>query len=216
MSSNEGKLLHEFYCAALGINWFDAKILPFFNYEEEWLLLTNHRSTCSSWSFVLMRCCALTWVTKNLMRAISNVHAGRIWPMGTGSPSLAYNDALSPIPWSDVTGQFYCICCRPGSEEAGSKQLIMFFIVRGHDITKLVVTLDSNPAIQDRPVFRHTWAGLLSLVTSPACLTRRRLTINYHPNQEAPAIFNPPPVYRLFLQHSSQTSSSSLRHMLSW
>ena len=33
-----------------------------------------------SWSFVLTRCCTLTWVTKSLMRTISNVYAGRRFP----------------------------------------------------------------------------------------------------------------------------------------
>jgi len=33
-----------------------------------------------SWSFVLTRCYTLTWVTKILMRAKSNVHAGRRFP----------------------------------------------------------------------------------------------------------------------------------------
>jgi len=30
-----------------------------------------------------------TWVTKNLMRAISNVHAGRIWPADRRFPTPA-------------------------------------------------------------------------------------------------------------------------------
>ena len=71
----KGRINRGWSLASRKINWFDAKILPFSNYEEEWLLLTNHRSTCSSWSFVLTRCCALTGVTKIVMRAISNVHA---------------------------------------------------------------------------------------------------------------------------------------------
>ena len=64
------------------INQFYPKIFPLFNFEEEWLLVTDYISTCLPWSFVLTRCCALSWVTKILMRAISNVHAGRIWPAG--------------------------------------------------------------------------------------------------------------------------------------
>jgi len=35
------------------------------------------RYTCLSRSFGLTRCCTLAWVTKIMMRAISNVHAGR-------------------------------------------------------------------------------------------------------------------------------------------
>jgi len=66
--------------ASRKINWFYPN-LPLANYEEEWLLLTDYISTYLSWSFVLMRCCALTWVTKILMRAISNVHAGRRFPL---------------------------------------------------------------------------------------------------------------------------------------
>jgi len=37
-------------------------------------------STCLSWSFVLTQCWTLTRVTKILMRAIWNVHAGRRFP----------------------------------------------------------------------------------------------------------------------------------------
>jgi len=54
--------------------------LPLSSYEEEWLLLKYYLSTCLSWSFVLMRCGTLTWVTKILMRAISNVHPGHRFP----------------------------------------------------------------------------------------------------------------------------------------
>jgi len=59
-------------------NWFYPKILPFFNYEEDWLLLTCNLSTCLSWWFVSTRCCTLTWVTKILIRAVSTVHACRM------------------------------------------------------------------------------------------------------------------------------------------
>ena len=63
----------------------------FFTYlpEEEWLLLTYYLSTCSSWSFVLTRGCTLTWRSKILMRSISNVHAGRIWPARRRFPTPA-------------------------------------------------------------------------------------------------------------------------------
>ena len=55
---------HELCIIAGGckINWFYPKVLPFSNYEEEWLLLTYYLSTCLSWIFVLTRCCTLTWV----------------------------------------------------------------------------------------------------------------------------------------------------------
>jgi len=43
-------------------------------------------STCLSWGIVMMGSCALNWVTKILMRAISNVHAGRIWSAGRRFP----------------------------------------------------------------------------------------------------------------------------------
>ena len=61
------------------IDWFYPEILPLSNHEEEWLLLTYYLCTCLSWIFVSTRC-ALTWVTNILVRPISNVHAGRIWP----------------------------------------------------------------------------------------------------------------------------------------
>jgi len=46
---------------------------------------------CLSRSIVLTGCCALTWVTKTLMQAISNVHAGRIWPAGRRFPTPVVN-----------------------------------------------------------------------------------------------------------------------------
>jgi len=50
-------------------------------------LLHPTLSTCLSWSFVLAWFCTLNWVTKILMQAIPNVHAGRIWPMGRRFPT---------------------------------------------------------------------------------------------------------------------------------
>jgi len=41
------------------------------------ILLTYHLSICFARSFVLKRFCTPNWVTKFLMGAISNVHAGR-------------------------------------------------------------------------------------------------------------------------------------------
>jgi len=38
---------------------------------------------CLPRSFVLTRCCVLSWVTKILMRAILNVHAGPKFPAPT-------------------------------------------------------------------------------------------------------------------------------------
>ena len=63
--------------ASRKINKVHPKILPLFNNEEEWLLLTYYLSTCLSWCSVLKRCCTLTWISKILMQAIWNVHAGR-------------------------------------------------------------------------------------------------------------------------------------------
>jgi len=47
-------------------------------------------SPCLSWSFVLTQCWSLHRVTKILIRAISNVHAGRIWPGGRRFSPLVY------------------------------------------------------------------------------------------------------------------------------
>jgi len=61
------------------------------NYAKgpEILLLTCClHAVCLSWSFVLTRCCILTWVTKTLMRAILNVHAGHFGPWAAGFPLL--------------------------------------------------------------------------------------------------------------------------------
>ena len=55
-------------------------------YEREMLLLIYCLSICLSWSFVLTRCCVLTWVMKIAKEAISNVHAGRMFP--TPAPKL--------------------------------------------------------------------------------------------------------------------------------
>ena len=62
--------------------------------------------TCLSWSFVLTRCCTLTWVTKILMTAISNVHASRRFPTPALQHvsifcSLAGSAEVSPL---DFTG----------------------------------------------------------------------------------------------------------------
>ena len=76
--SRAAGIVHYRRRAAKSINF----VLIFYRYPTmrksgfSWLYLT----TCVSWSFVLTRCCTLTWVTKILMRAISNVHAGRRFP----------------------------------------------------------------------------------------------------------------------------------------
>ena len=57
------------------------------NHEEEWLILAYYLSTCLSRSFVLTRRCTLSWVTKILMWAISNVHADRLWRGGRRFPT---------------------------------------------------------------------------------------------------------------------------------
>jgi len=57
-------------------------MLPSSYYEEKCFFLTYYLSTCLSWSFLLRRCCALVWVTKILMRTISNIHVDCIWPAG--------------------------------------------------------------------------------------------------------------------------------------
>jgi len=65
--------------AATSIN-FILKNIFFIWLSGRVTLFTYYLRTCLSWSFVLTRCCTLTWVTKILMRAISNVHAGRRFP----------------------------------------------------------------------------------------------------------------------------------------
>jgi len=59
------------------------------NYEERQFLLTYCLSIHLSWSLVLTWCCTLSWVTKILMQAICNVHAGRFWPAGHRFLTLA-------------------------------------------------------------------------------------------------------------------------------
>ena len=94
--------------------WRAAKsiyfILKFYLYQKEWLLMTYYLSTCLSRSFVLTRWCTLTWVTKIMLRAISNVHAGRIGPAARRFPT----PALGPLPiqyserkaWSQLFAKF--------------------------------------------------------------------------------------------------------------
>ena len=48
--------------------------------QRERLLLAYCICVCLSRSFVLTLCCVLIWVTKILMRAMLNVHAGRKFP----------------------------------------------------------------------------------------------------------------------------------------
>ena len=48
--------------------------------EQETLLLTYCQRVWLSWSFVLTYCSVLTWITKILMQATLNVHAGRRLP----------------------------------------------------------------------------------------------------------------------------------------
>jgi len=58
-------------------------ILRFYFYlimRDGGFLLHPNLSTCLSWSFVLTWFCTINWLTKILMRAISNVHAGRRFP----------------------------------------------------------------------------------------------------------------------------------------
>jgi len=59
-------------------NQFYPKILPLFNYEEEWFWfwLVPAYHGASFWRDIVL----LTWVAKILMWNISNVHVGRIWP----------------------------------------------------------------------------------------------------------------------------------------
>jgi len=44
----------------------------------------------------------LTWVAKSLMRAISNVHAGCIWPAGRRfpTPGVEHSHAQNTIVWT--------------------------------------------------------------------------------------------------------------------
>ena len=57
--------------------WRAAEIPPLTVKDRSYNILW---STCLSWRFVLKRFCILNWVTKILMRAISNVHADRTFP----------------------------------------------------------------------------------------------------------------------------------------
>jgi len=71
-------------------NNFILKLYPvrLINYEDERLPLLYCLSTCLSWSFVTTWSYTLTWLTKILMPAISNVHAGRRF----ATPGLEYDN----------------------------------------------------------------------------------------------------------------------------
>ena len=81
-------------------------------------LLHPTLSTCLSWSFVSTWFCTLNWVTEMLMRAVSNVHAGRRFL----TPALCLLVSLSPRPnftrsWkksgADLESQFSIFCNFP-------------------------------------------------------------------------------------------------------
>jgi len=79
------------WLAGRKINRFYPKIPPLSNYEEEWFLLNYYLSTCLSCSFVLTRCCTMTWVTK--------VWTGpyQMFTRAAGSPLLLYMFDSLPV-----------------------------------------------------------------------------------------------------------------------
>ena len=92
-------------------NWFDPKILLWGMRLLLWHPALS-KPTRVSWSFVLTRCCVLTWETKILMRAISNVHAGCRFPnpalnkqhrLGERRPKLSPNQAQHRINDSQIS-----------------------------------------------------------------------------------------------------------------
>jgi len=60
------------------VNYFILKLYLYLTMKKSGF--SYYLSTCLSWSFVLKRCCAPTWLTKILMRTTSNVHAGHRFP----------------------------------------------------------------------------------------------------------------------------------------
>ena len=94
------------------------------------LLLNDCLRICLSWSFVLTRSCVLTWVTKNLMQAISNVHAGRIWHACSMHPTPALKEPR-PALWFFFFWASRCIHCLAALEfEAGVEQPFRCLIVQ--------------------------------------------------------------------------------------
>jgi len=67
---------------------FNLKYYFYLNTRIRGLLWHAALSICLSRSFVLTRFCTLNWVMKIPMRALSNVHAGHIWPTGRRFPIL--------------------------------------------------------------------------------------------------------------------------------
>jgi len=111
------------------INWIYPKIISLSNYDEEPLLLTSCLSTgtCLSWNFFLTRCCNI------LMRAISNIHAGRrsstpaVYNPGLGHKWLFKNVAAQFLPQSQVRWQ-WCAMMR-------TNVLIQFILVQGFSVS---------------------------------------------------------------------------------
>ena len=80
---------HKLWIIAGGPQWTTDCILTFYLYltmRDGGFLLHPTFSTCLSWSFILTWLCTLNCVKKILMRAISNVNAGRRFP----TPDVEY------------------------------------------------------------------------------------------------------------------------------
>jgi len=71
------------------------------NFKDQEMLLTYGLRVCWSWSFILTRCCVLTWVTKLLMRDLLNVHGGCIWPAGRRYPSVINKEIAFDRIWRE-------------------------------------------------------------------------------------------------------------------
>jgi len=85
-------------------NWFYPKILPLFTTKDRgflWHSLLSFKYTCLWRSFVLTRFCTPNCVSKIVIRATSNVHAGRRFPTPglrpRQSPFKAHNSALKCV-----------------------------------------------------------------------------------------------------------------------
>jgi len=66
-------------------------------------------STCLSRSFVLTRFPTLNWLKKILMQPISNVHAGRICPVGRRFPTHALDELRGSNQNLDTCGDAHAI-----------------------------------------------------------------------------------------------------------
>jgi len=103
-----------------------------------------------------MRCCTLTWGTKILMQAMSNVHAGRIWPAGCRFPTpvlqhvsifcpLAGSAEMSPLDFTGtVNSKLECFLTWLQLRPLSFLSRLLFYVFWNH-LDKLYICKGDDP-----------------------------------------------------------------------